>query len=46
MTHFQACDVFFSGDARAKPAHFDPKLLTAFREVQDQFNGIYTVFGD
>jgi putative two-component system response regulator len=46
MSHFQACDVFFSGDDRARPEHFDPKLLTAFRAVQDQFDGIFRVFGD
>lgn len=46
MNHFQACDVFCSGDHRARPEHFDPKLLAAFREVQDQFDGIFSVFGD
>lgn len=46
MSHLEACDVFFNGDVRTRPEHFDPKLLTVFREVQDQFEGIFTVFGD
>lgn len=46
MSHFQACDVFFSGDDRARPEHFDPRLLTAFREIQGQFDGVFRVFRD
>jgi HD-GYP domain-containing protein (c-di-GMP phosphodiesterase class II) len=41
-THEEACEILFRGDRRIDPAkHFDPSLLAAFREVQEDFRRIH-----
>ncbi len=37
LSHKRTCEILLLGDGRSKPEHFDPRLLDAFRECQDQF---------
>lgn len=37
FSHKRTCEILLAGDSRSKPEHFDPRLLDAFRECQDQF---------
>ena len=39
--HAKACDILLNGDGRTLPQHFDPKVLKAFEETQDDFAGIF-----
>ncbi len=39
--HAKTCDIILSGDGRTSPQHFDPKVLTAFDEIKDDFAEIY-----
>jgi putative two-component system response regulator len=39
--HAKTCDIILSGDGRTTPAHFDPKVLTAFDEIKEDFADIY-----
>jgi putative two-component system response regulator len=39
--HAKTCDIILSGDGRTMPAHFDPKVLTAFDEIKEEFADIY-----
>ncbi len=41
MTHEQASDVITLGDGRTAPRHFDPAVLSAFKQLQHRFNEIY-----
>ena len=44
FTHERACEILLLGDGRSKPEHFDPRVLHAFRECQDQFCDLQRVF--
>ncbi|MCB9800038.1 MAG: response regulator [Candidatus Omnitrophica bacterium] len=39
--HEKSCKIILEGDERVKPAHFDPKLLEAFRKVHLEFKRIF-----
>lgn len=39
--HAKSCDIILNGDGRTLPEHFDPKVLTAFDEIKDDFARIY-----
>lgn len=39
--HGKTCDIILCGDGRTMPAHFDPKVLTAFDEAKEDFADIY-----
>jgi putative nucleotidyltransferase with HDIG domain len=42
LSHEQACEVMFRGDERTDPGkHFDPDILTAFREIHGDFRRIH-----
>ncbi len=42
FTHTKACDIILNGNDRTKPAHFDPNLLEAFREIHSEFDRVYS----
>jgi len=44
--HARACHIILQGDGRTQPEHFDPRLLQAFRDLQTEFDAIYTRFQD
>ena len=46
FTHVKTCDIILNGNDRTKPAHFDPHLLEAFREMHQDFNGIYSTVAE
>jgi len=46
FTHEKTCDIILNGNARTKPTHFDPHLLEAFREMHQDFNGIYSTVAE
>jgi putative two-component system response regulator len=39
--HDKTCDIILNGDGRTMPEHFDPIILEAFREIKDDFDGIF-----
>ena len=41
FNHSRACDILLNGDGRTKPTHFDPRILSAFREIMDEFAVIF-----
>jgi putative two-component system response regulator len=46
FTHAKTCDIILNGNDRTKPTHFDPHLLEAFREMHQDFNGIYSTVAE
>lgn len=40
--HAKTCDIILNGDGRTMPGHFDPKILQAFREIKEDFDGIFS----
>ena len=40
--HSKTCDIILNGDGRTMPGHFDPRILQAFREIKEDFNGIFS----
>lgn len=40
--HERTSEILLHGDGRTKPQHFDPDILTAFRELQAEFDEIFT----
>ena len=41
FSHEQTCDIILNGDGRTLPYHFDPQLLDAFRDLQEDLRVIY-----
>jgi putative two-component system response regulator len=41
FTHAKTCDILLNGDGRTMPQHFEPTILAAFREIEDEFNEIF-----
>ena len=39
--HAETCNIILNGDGRTMPEHFDPEVLTAFKEIKDDFADIY-----
>lgn len=39
--HAKACDIILNGDGRTLPSHFDPSVLSAFREIMNDFEEIF-----
>ena len=46
FTHEKTCDIILNGNDRTKPTHFDPHLLEVFREMHQDFNGIYSTVAE
>lgn len=46
FSHSHACDTILNGDERTLPVHFDPQLLSAFRDVHREFESIYARISD
>jgi response regulator RpfG family c-di-GMP phosphodiesterase len=44
--HSTACSILLEGDGRTEPKHFDPKVLSAFRNSSNKFDGIFHQLGD
>lgn len=42
IDHKRTCDIILNGDGRTMPAHFDPKILTAFDEIKDELDTIFS----
>lgn len=42
FSHKKTCDLMLNGNDRTRPSHFDPELLSAFREIHQEFDGIYS----
>lgn len=41
LTHQKAVEIILEGDGRTSPEHFDPLILEAFRQVQEEFEKQY-----
>jgi putative two-component system response regulator len=41
--HTTTCDIILRGDGRTMPEHFDSRILKAFEEIKDDFDGIFAV---
>ena len=46
FTHAKTCDIILNGNDRTQPTHFDPHLLEAFREMHQDFDGIYSTVAE
>lgn len=46
FSHDKTCDIILNGDGRTKPAHFDPQLLDAFRDLHRVFETIFIRIAD
>ena len=44
--HAITCEIILNGDGRTMPEHFDPKVLKAFGEIKDDFDGIFAISND
>jgi putative two-component system response regulator len=44
--HEKTCDIILNGNDRTQPTHFDPELLEVFREIHQEFNGIYSAISE
>ena len=44
--HATTCEIILNGDGRTMPEHFDPKVLKAFGEIKDDFDGIFAISND
>ncbi|MGB9620962.1 MAG: HD-GYP domain-containing protein [Brevinematia bacterium] len=41
LPHEKVYEIITIGNGRTKPSHFDPDILTAFKETNERFNEIY-----
>ena len=41
LGHVEACRIITEGDGRTMPAHFDPKIMEAFKDVHKDFEKIF-----
>ena len=41
FNHVTACKIILEGDGRVEPGHFEPRLLTAFRQMHTEFDKIF-----
>jgi len=41
FSHDRTCSILLEGDNRTCPEHFDPQLLTVFRQLEARFDGIW-----
>jgi len=41
FSHAKSSDILLNGDGRTLPQHFEPKILEAFREIEDEFDEIF-----
>lgn len=39
--HDNACDIILNGDGRTMPTHFDPRILSAFKDIRNDFADIF-----
>lgn len=46
FSHEEAFKIITVGDGRVEPKHFDPKVLEAFKKINNEFNRIYTELQD
>jgi putative two-component system response regulator len=46
FSHKKTCNIMLNGNDRTKPTHFDPDLLEVFREMHQDFNGIYATVAE
>lgn len=46
LAHDTACDIILNGDGRTSPTHFDPQLLSAFRDLHREFEAIFARIAD
>jgi response regulator RpfG family c-di-GMP phosphodiesterase len=44
--HDDACRIILEGDDRTIPDHFDPEILSIFKDNQGEFEGIYEEIGE
>lgn len=44
--HEKTFGIITEGDGRTLPAHFDPEILRAFKEIHKQFENIYETYKD
>jgi response regulator RpfG family c-di-GMP phosphodiesterase len=44
--HDDACRIILEGDDRTIPDHFDPEILSIFKDSKDEFDEIYEEIGD
>lgn len=44
MTHEEAYKIITQGDGRIEPFHFDPTMISLFKEIGHQFDEIYNSF--
>jgi len=44
--HDDACRIILEGDDRTIPDHFDPEILSIFKESRDEFEEIYEEIGE
>jgi len=42
FSHEEAFKLITTGDGRTRPGHFDPLLLEAFKDINTQFDGIFS----
>ncbi|MBU0596235.1 HD domain-containing protein, partial [Candidatus Bipolaricaulota bacterium] len=46
FSHGRACEIITDGDGRTMPEHFDPDILSAFKQIHSRFRTIATEYAD